>query len=782
MNKNAIQKYAIWARCELIEQVKQRAYQYGINDNGHFDENLEIISGRVLSAEEKQQRTAFIQEIKKHGYQAAVEEVAYTWFNRFVALRFMEVNDYLPIHVRIFSDATGSFNPEILKDVLHLDLDGLDKEKVSELLNANKTEELYRYLLLTQCNALNDALPEMFEKLGEYTEMLLPNNILKPESVIGRLLRDISEEDFNITTVNEDGVPNGQVEILGWLYQYYISAPKDILINAKKQYKKEDIPFVTQIFTSDWIVKYMVDNSLGRYWIERNPESKLKEKLEFFVTPKSGVIEYLDEKVNPETISFFDPCIGSGHILIYAFDIFMEIYKECGYSERDAAQSIIENNLFGVDIDERAYQYAYFAIKMKARSYDRRFLTRKLEPKLSIIEESNEIKSHTFKGITYDEDLDKIGDYLCTAFKDAKEIGSLLTLEKRNYQGYLDYLNNCNVEGQMSFDSIEWYNNTLPILKSLAVQAKILSEKYRIVCTNPPYMPNNKMSTKLKAFIDNEYKAYKGKTYDTFFAFIIKCIEYTNDGGYIGMLTPFVWMFISSYEKLRKYILTNSNITTLVQLEYNAFEAACVPVCSFVIEKTRSRINGEYIKLSDFKGVEIQPVKTREAINDKLCSYRYSISQLDFEKIPGWPIAYWAGSRVFDLFEYPNIGRELTTREGMATAGNDIFLRLWFEVNLANIGFGYNGRDEAKKSQLRWFPYNKGGDFRKWYGNNEYVVDWENDGIRIKNNIDQESGRIRSHNYNDSYGFIEGIGWSALSSDRISVRYYGNGFFFKILL
>lgn len=380
------------------------------------------------------------------------------------------------------------------------------------------------------------------------------------------------------------------------------------MINAKKQYKKEDIPFVTQIFTSDWIVKYMVDNSLGRYWIERNPESKLKEKLEFFVTPKSGEIEYINEKVNPETITFFDPCMGSGHILIYAFDVFMEIYKECGYSERDAAQSVIQNNLFGVDIDERAYQYSYFAIMMKARSYDRRFLTRNIEPNLSIIEESNEIKRHTFEGITYDKDLDKIGEYLCTVFKDAKEIGSLQKVEKGNYHDYLEYLNSCKMEGQMSFDITEWFKDTLPTLKSLAIQASILAEKYTIVCTNPPYMPNNKMSLKLKSFVDLNFSDYKT---DTFSAFILKCINFSVSNGYIGMLTPFVWLFNTSYEELRYEIIDNVNITTLVQLEYNAFEAACVPVCAFVMNKHKNDKEGEYIKLSDFKGIEVQLFKLR---------------------------------------------------------------------------------------------------------------------------------------------------------------------------
>ncbi len=765
MNKNAIQKYAIWARNELIEQVKQRAYQYDINDKGYGDEKASVIAGRVLSADEKQQRTAFVQEIQKHGYQEVVEEVAYTWFNRFVALRFMEVNDYLPTHVRVFSDATGGFNPEILKDVLHLDLDGLDKAKVSELLNANKTEELYRYLLLIQCNTLNAALPEMFEKLGGYTEMLLPNNILKAESVIGKLVKDIPEKDFNITAVNEDGLPNGQVEILGWLYQHYISDPKDVLINAKKQYKKEDIPFVTQIFTSDWIVKYIVDNSLGRYWIERNPESKLREKLEFFVAPKSGEIEYINEKVNPETITFFDPCMGSGHILIYAFGIFMEIYKESGYSERDAAQSIIQNNLFGVDIDERAYQYAYFAIMMKARSYDRRFLTLNLEPKLSIIEESNEIKRHTFEGITYDKELDKIGEYLCTAFKDAKEIGSLQTVEKGNYQDYLEYLNSCKMEGQMSFESTEWYKDTLPTLKSLAIQANILAEKYTIVCTNPPYMPNSKMTPKLKKFIEEKYWQYKGDTYDTFFAFIIECIDYCENNGYVGMLTPFVWMSISSYEKLRKYILSNSNISSLVQLEYNSFESACVPVCAFVLEKDNKTNPGEYIRLSDFKGIEVQAPKTQEAIKNTNCGYRFSISKQDFNKIPGTPIAYWMSEKIINIFEKAqSINSMATPKQGMSTCDVNRFVKLWYEVNIESTNI------QISSHHCKWIKYNKGGEFRKWYGNRDTIVYWGENGNELLLN----KALLRNK---DAY-FNEFIAWTKISSSATGFRDFEKDFLF----
>ena len=383
MNKNAIQKYAIWARNELIEQVKQRAYQYGITDKGYGDENATVISGQVLTPQEKRQRREFVEQIKKHGFEQAVEEVAYTWFNRFVALRFMEVNDYLPTHVRVFSDASGNFNPEILKDVLHLDLDGLDKTKVSDLLNANKTEDLYRYLLLVQCNALNDALPEMFERLGSYTEMLLPNNILKPDSVLGRLVTDIPEEDFR-----------DAVQIIGWMYQYYNTEPKQAVFDGlKKNVKitKEKIPAATQLFTPDWIVRYMVENSLGRLWLESHPNDALKANWKYYldeaeqtpeVAEKLRVMRSQSPVKSPEDIRLIDPCMGSGHILVYAFDVLMQIYESVGVSPRDAAKLILEKNIYGLDIDRRAYQLAYFSLMMKARQYNRRIFTEDVKPQV----------------------------------------------------------------------------------------------------------------------------------------------------------------------------------------------------------------------------------------------------------------------------------------------------------------------------------------------------------------------------------------------------------------
>ena len=363
MNKSAIQKFAIWARTELIAQVSQKAYQYGITEEGYGEADAVTVGGHALTSDEAKQRRELVSQIRQKGYTQVMEEVAYTWFNRFIALRFMEVNNYLPSHIRVFSDSTGAFKPEILSDALHLDFPGLDKDKVAAYIESNQTEDLYRYLLLTQCNALNEALPRMFEKMGGYTELLFPNNILKADSVLGCMVTDIPEEDWT-----------DQVQIIGWLYQYYISEKHDQIINIYKgTVKKEDIPAATQLFTTDWVVRYMVDNSLGRYWIERHPESKLREKLAFFVLPKSGEISYIDEPVKPQDLTFFDPCMGSGHILVYAFDVLMEIYKENGYGERDAADEIIKNNIYGLDIDERCSQLAYFAVMMKARSYDRRF-------------------------------------------------------------------------------------------------------------------------------------------------------------------------------------------------------------------------------------------------------------------------------------------------------------------------------------------------------------------------------------------------------------------------
>ena len=758
MNKGAIQRFAIWARNELIAQVSQRAYQYGITKEGCGEANAVTVGGRALTGDEQKQRKELVDQIRSKGYTQVMEEVAYTWFNRFIALRFMEVNNYLPSHIRVFSDSTGAFKPEILSDVLHLDLPGLNREKVAEYIESNDTEGLYRYLLLTQCNALNDPLPRMFEEMGGYTEMLLPNNILRQDSVLGHMVADIPEEDWQ-----------DAVQIIGWLYQYYNDERKNEVINIYKgTVKKDDIPAATQLFTTDWVVRYMVDNSLGRYWIERHPESKLAEKLEFFVTPKNGEIKRIDEFVKPEDVKFLDPCMGSGHILVYAFDVLMEIYKESGYTERDAAAMIVQNNLFGLDIDDRASQLAYFAVMMKARSYDRRFMSRGIKPNVLVIKESNRMGAAVRGGLTADAEMNAISQYLVDTFRDAKELGSIITVEPKDYDGYMAYLDNCDGEGQLTMEDADWLQNTRPMLKALARQAKVLAAKYPVVCTNPPYL--NKIEGQLKKFVLDNYKDYSG---DLFSVFTYRNLMFCKQDGYCGYMTPFVWMFIKTYEKLREFIIQNKSITTLVQMEYSAFEEATVPICSFVLKNGEATENGLYFKLSDFKGgMEVQKQKVLEAIADKNCGYFYETDQSNFSKIPGSPVAYWASESISQTFELTKLGEQTYPKQGLSSADNNRFLRFWYEIDFQNFCRNCTSNEESKRISAKWYPFNKGGEYRKWYGNFDYVINWKHDGYELRN---FPNAAIR----NSEYYFMPHITWSKVSSGTIGFRYRPEGSVFS---
>ena len=741
MNKSKIQKFAVDGHKLLYKQIAQRAYQYGIEEGNVGKADATEVRGRILSPLEKSQRAALIAEINANGYPQTIERVTYIWFNRIVALRFMEVNNYLPSHIRVFSDASGAFKPEILNDVLHLEMEGLDKAQVAEYIENNNTEELYRYLLLTQCAELKAALPDIFvfgARDRDYTELLFPNNSLSGDSFIAKMLSETDEkEDWQ-----------DAVQIIGWLYQYYNDERKNEVINIYKgAVKKEDIPAATQLFTTDWVVRYMVDNSLGRYWIERHPESKLAEKLEFFVTPKNGEIKHIDEFVKPEDIKFLDPCMGSGHILVYAFDVLMEIYKESGYTERDAAAMIVQNNLFGLDIDDRASQLAYFAVMMKARSYDRRFLSRGIKPNVLAIKESNGMGAAVRDGLTTDAEMNVISRYLVDTFRDAKELGSIITAESKDYDGYMAYLDGCDGQGQLTMEDADWLQNTRPMLKALAHQAKVLAAKYPVVCTNPPYL--NKIEGRLKTFVTENYKDYSG---DLFSVFTYRNLMFCKQDGYCGYMTPFVWMFIKTYEKLREFIIRNKSITTLVQMEYSAFEEATVPICSFVLKNGKATENGLYFKLSDFKGgMDVQKQKVLEALADKNCGYFYEADQSNFSKIPGSPVAYWVGEKFVHSFI---IGKPLTsiapTRKGMFTGNNDIWLRFWFEINSA-------------KFANQFKPYNKGGEFRRWYGNHEYVINWSNDG----NDVISFKG---SGNINTKLYFKPCITWSLVTTYKPSFR------------
>ena len=806
MNKTAIRKFAEWAREKLIEDIKYKAGMVGITENGvaeklpqstndlHFYD-IGTKDYTKISGIEIKQRDALVKAIQtkersyksyQEAFENVIEEVAYTWFNRLIAIRFMEVNDYLPSGVRVLSSENkAKKEPDLVTMPFDTDLEftSYEQNRIVQLKDDNKLDELFRMLFIKQCNKLHDILPDLFEKTDDYSELLLTISFTDPDGIIQHLVNDIEDADFRINDemYTDEGKikADGQVEIIGWLYQYYISKKHDEIVNIYKgTVKKADIPAATQLFTTDWVVRYMVDNSLGRYWIERNPQSKLAEKLEFFVTPKNGEIQYVDEKVNPTDLTFFDPCMGSGHILVYAFDVLMEIYREAGYSDRDAALSIVENNLFGMDIDKRAYQLAYFAVMMKARNYNRRALTKGISNNLAVVEESNSIDKFACNGLTTDGEQNKMGEYLVKAYRDTKEIGTLQTIEKGDYDGFAAYLKTIeNSAGQLDFSTTIWLNDILPLMLQLTKQAQIMSRKYVVVCTNPPYM--NKLEGELKKFVVDNYKAYSG---DLFSVFMYRNFDYCKADGYSAFMTPFVWLFIKTYETLRKYIIDTKAITTLVQMEYSAFEEATVPICSFVLKNGKDRNKGLYFRLSDFKGgMEIQKKKVLEAIANKDCGYFYETDESNFSKIPSSSIAYWASQNVVNAFlNGKRLGDISKPRQGMATTNNNRFLRLWHEVSYNNIGYGLKSIEETVCDK-KWFPYNKGGDFRKWYGNNDYVVNFKNKGEEVCSYIDATSAvNSKGRVINREHYFHECISWSLISSSNIAFRYKPNGFIFDV--
>ena len=722
----------------FFECYKYKAGTVGITANGIVEKLPQSTSDTYfydvgtkdytkISGIEIKQRDALVKAIQtkersyksyQEAFENVIEEVAYTWFNRLIAIRFMEVNDYLPSGVRVLSSENkAKKEPDLVTTPFDTDLEftSYEQDRIIQLKDDNKLDELFRMLFIKQCNKLHDILPELFEKTDDYSELLFTISFTDPEGIIHHLINDIEDVDFRINDemYTDDGKikADGQVEIIGWLYQYYISKKHDEIVNIYKgTVKKADIPAATQLFTTDWVVRYMVDNSLGRYWIERNPQSKLAEKLEFFVTPKNGEIQYVDEKISPTDLTFFDPCMGSGHILVYAFDVLMEIYREVGYSDRDAALSIVENNLFGMDIDKRAYQLAYFAVMMKARSYNRRALTKGISNNLAVVEESNSIDKFTCNGLTTDSEQNKIGEYLVEAYRDAQEIGTLQTIEKKDYKEFVEYLNNIDSSaGQIDLFSTAWLNDTLPQMLQLAKQAEIMSNKYAVVCTNPPYM--NKLEGQLKKFVVDNYKAYSG---DLFSVFIYRNFDYCKVDGYSAFMTPFVWMFIKTYEALRTYIIDTKAITTLVQMEYSAFEEATVPICSFVLKNGKSTEKALCFRLSDFKGgMEVQKQKVLEAIFNKNCGYFYETEQSDFSKIPGLPIAYWVSRNLINAFSN-KLFYDYTISDGQNKTGNNAkFVRYFWEVKNNCIG-----------KNKKWLFYAKGGGYRKWVGNLIDVVDW----------------------------------------------------------
>ena len=775
MNKNAIQKFAIWARNELIAQVSQRAYQYGIDESGFGDASADTLNGRLLTAEEKSQRQELIKQIKEKGYKQVMEEVAYTWFNRFIALRFMEVNNYLPSHIRVFSDASGAFKPEILNDVLHLDLPGLDSGKVAEYIESNDTEALYRYLLLTQCNALNSALPVMFERMGGYTEMLLPNNILRQDSVLGHMVSDIPEEDWQ-----------DAVQIIGWLYQYYNTELKDdTFAQLKKNVKitKERIPAATQLFTPDWIVRYMVENSLGRLWLEGHPNAELHDGWKYYldeaqqepeVEAQLAKLREEYKTIKPEEIKVIDPCMGSGHILVYAFDVLMQIYTSAGWDQREAAQSILKNNLFGLDIDDRAAQLAYFAVMMKARQYDRRLLTRGIQPHIYAFAESNTITTAPLHdmGITLSQDeydtAVKQVLRLLDELRDAKEYGSILTVTPCDW----DLLRRFAVprtedEGGQQLLGIHGEQIAAPLLQRLINIGETLSQQYNVVVTNPPYMAVSNAGAKVNDYVKKNFPDSKA---DLFAVFIERCGQMAKKNGYQAMITQHSWMFLSSFEKLRTKLLA-VDIVNMAHLGARAFEeigGEVVQTTSFVIRKSHiADYKGEYCRL-------IEPTSQQGKEDMFLAGEnRYAADQSSFSKIPGSPVAYWMNQNALRAFENTTLGEKTVASVGIQTGDNERFVHCWWEVLFDDICF--SAKKEADSFQeKKHFPYNKGGEFRKWAGNDYYVVWWQNDGEQIKESSLQTGHHYQQ--YSDDLKFKPLVTWSRITTGLPAFRYKNSGY------
>lgn len=779
MNKTAIKNFAVWARQKLISDITYKAGMLGITEDGiadklpHSTSDLEFYDIGTkdyakVSGKEIKQRNALVNAIRKKekdngDYKSAfgyvVEEVAYTWFNRLIAIRFMEVNDYLPSGVRVLSSENkAKKEPDLVTTPFDADLEFTsdEQDKIIKLKDDNKLDELFRMLFIKQCNKLHNILPELFEKTDDYSELLLTVSFTDSDGVLYHLVHDIEEDDFNVEK-------EGQVQIIGWLYQYYISEKHSSVIDIKggKAIKKEDVPAATQLFTTHWVVQYMVDNSLGRYWIERNPESDLKSKLKFYVEPENFTT--VDEKISPEDLTVFDPCMGSGHILVYAFEVLMQIYLECGYTERDATSLILENNLFGLDIDDRAYQLAYFAVMMKARSYDRRILTRNIKPNVYSIKESNFLVD-SWQKISDDEKFREIFQTVVDTFINAKEYGSILNVPDSDYDYALSVIDDFEQSVPVDFEA-QIFRGKTDDIRALVNQAKLMAKKYTAVVTNPPYM--NKFDAKLKKYIADNFAEYKG---DLFSVFMYHNFFFCTPDGYSAFMTPLVWMFIKTYEHLRNYILNFKHLSTLIQFEYSAFEEATVPICTFVLRNDNDINKSLCFRLSDFKGgMEVQKQKVLEALVDKSCGYYYETDQTNFSKIPGSPIAYWVSANTLSTYENKLLEEFMDCKSGIMT-GSDTYIKHWHEVSLRNIKFDCKTADDM--GNYKWFPLNSGGEFRKWYGNNTKVVNLLNNGCEIKANV--KNFRLRD----SRYYFKEGITWGRITSSQIAFRNVMSGSLF----
>ena len=751
MNTTQLKRFAQDARIKLLEQVAAKLKFVNDADTSELRGKTDTLN--------KLKR-----EINKHGEEALIDKVAYTWFNRLVALRYMDANEYQPIGISVVSPRTTSnVSPEILSEAHRGNISPelkVDKSEVMSILNGtqptnNPDNEVYRLLLVSACNHLSELFPFLFERIDDYTELLLPDDLTSPFSIVTDIVNGMAEEDCS------------EVEIIGWLYQFYISEKKDEVFASKSAVKKEDIPAATQLFTPRWIVEYMVQNTVGKLWLQNRPGSRIREHMPYYIESVSGNSEDYLKLESIEELKLLDQACGSGHILVYGYELLYKIYEEEGYSPLEIPQLIIEKNLYGLEIDERAAQLAGFALMMKARSYHRRFFRKEVKPNITCFTDLmlgvDEVKAifdelHISIPKSLEEDLD-----LC---RQATNLGSLI-----QPQTPLETLEAIHDKLTSAIESSDLFiRSNIQELQRAISHLISLQKKYHCTVANPPYMGGGKMNAELSKFVKSKYPISKA---DLFSCFIERSLSFIPQNGLNGLVTMESWMFLSSFEALRKKIIENTCIQSLTHFGWHIMRIAFGTV-TFILEKRRpdDKFRGtySYMEIDNINRETERPIHFPVKDNG-----RFKIAnQKDFEKIPGRLIGYWMSIKAIKLFDNERLSKKFTTREGMATANNDRFMRLWSETKQENSKFNCSDYIDG----IRWYPYNKGGSFRRWYGNDYFVVDWENDGFRIKNNIDPKNGRIRSHNYNGSFSFKPGITWSALSSGKFSSRWTDNGFLF----
>lgn len=798
MNKTLIKNFAIDARVRLIQMAIDNAGLVGIAKDKidspiQKGDNFEIYktaagTDYTITGNKIKQRKNLVERIKKIGFKQVMEETAYTWFNRIIAIRYMEVNDYLPTRVRVLSsETTGKKEPDIIThapDNVDLNFTEAEKQQIRELKSKQKMDEVFQLLFIKQCNELNKYLPKLFEKTSagelDYTELLFSLSFIQSDGVVARLL-EIEEEDFK-----------DQAQIIGWMYQYYNTELKDdTFAKLKKNVKitKERIPAATQLFTPDWIVRYMVENSLGRLYAQNQnamDEKTVADSMGWkYYLPRAEQTEEVQKQLdainqeqnanfNLENIKLLDPCMGSGHILVYAFDVLIQMYKNAGYNERDAAQKIMQNNIFGLDIDDRAAQLAYFALMMKGRQYDRRFFERDIEPNVYAIQESNGISEISINKVVSESAETSIANYLINTFHDAKEYGSIIDVEKRDYDSLKNNLTAWKENHEATFENALVESDVDDLLPLIEI-AKVMSEKYDVVVTNPPYMGASGMGEKLGNFVKKNYADSKS---DLFAVFIEKCGSYAKKTGLISMTTQHAWMFLSSFEKLREKISQKITVN-MAHLGARAFDeigGEVVQTTAFVnLNKKIENYKGTYVRLVDFAGEENKEKEFLRGNN------RFFTQQENFKKIPGMPVAYWVSEKFINVFNFGTIGDLYPVKQGMTTSDNNRFLRLWYEVSFADLSYNCGNAEEAIKSQKKWFAYNKGGEYRKWYGNRDFVVNYYNNGEELEKfhkelNKTSSGGRLKSR----EYYFKKSLTWSFISSSKFGVRSSPKGCLFDV--